>query len=220
MSKRSLSLTEPLYEYLLAVSLRESDTMAALRKETNKLPMAMMQIAPEQGQFMTLLVKLMGAKNAIEVGTFTGYSALVIANGLPDDGKLICCDIDKDWTSIARRYWRKAGVNHKIDLRLAPARDTLQTLIESEQERVFDFAFIDADKENYLHYYEQCLTLIRSGGLIAIDNTLWDGDVVDPGNQESSTVAIRDFNDFIASDSRVEISLLPVADGLTLARKK
>ena len=220
MSKRTLNLTEPLYEYLLSVSLRETDVMKALREETRRLPMAMMQISPEQGQFMRLLIKLMGAQRAIEVGTFTGYSALAVASALPDDGKLICCDIDRDWTSIARRYWRKAGVDHKIDLHLAPALETLQGLVESGQQGRIDFAFIDADKENYLKYYEQCLTLIRPGGLIAIDNTLWDGDVINQSNQTPETVAIRAFNQAIAKDVRVEISLLPIADGLTLARKR
>lgn len=220
MSKRTLNLTEPLYEYLLSVSLRETDVMKALREETRRLPMAMMQISPEQGQFMRLLIKLMGAQRAIEVGTFTGYSALAVASALPDDGKLICCDIDRDWTSIARRYWRKAGVDHKIDLHLAPALETLQGLVESGQQGRIDFAFIDADKENYLKYYEQCLTLIRPGGLIAIDNTLWDGDVINQSNQTPETVAIRTFNQAIAKDVRVEISLLPIADGLTLARKR
>ncbi|HHJ18973.1 MAG TPA: SAM-dependent methyltransferase [Gammaproteobacteria bacterium] len=220
MSKRTLNLTEPLYKYLLSVSLRETDVMKALREETRRLPMAMMQISPEQGQFMRLLIKLMGAQRAIEVGTFTGYSALAVASALPDDGKLICCDIDRDWTSIARRYWRKAGVDHKIDLHLAPALETLQGLVESGQQGRIDFAFIDADKENYLKYYEQCLTLIRPGGLIAIDNTLWDGDVINQSNQTPETVAIRTFNQAIAKDVRVEISLLPIADGLTLARKR
>ena len=220
MSKRTLNLTEPLYEYLLSVSLRETDVMKALREETRRLPMAMMQISPEQGQFMRLLIKLMGAQRAIEVGTFTGYSALAVASALPNDGKLICCDIDRDWTSIARRYWRKAGVDHKIDLHLAPALETLQGLVESGQQGRIDFAFIDADKENYLKYYEQCLTLIRPGGLIAIDNTLWDGDVINQSNQTPETVAIRAFNQAIAKDARVEISLLPIADGLTLARKR
>ena len=220
MSKRTLNLTEPLYEYLLSVSLRETDVMKALREETRRLPMAMMQISPEQGQFMRLLIKLMGAQRAIEVGTFTGYSALAVASALPDDGKLICCDIDRDWTSIARRYWRKAGVDHKIDLHLAPALETLQGLVESGQQGRIDFAFIDADKENYLKYYEQCLTLIRPGGLIAIDNTLWDGDVINQSNQTPETIAIRAFNQAIAKDVRVEISLLPIADGLTLARKR
>ena len=177
--------------------------------------MAMMQVAPEQGAFMTLVARLIGAKNAIEVGTFTGYSALCIARGLPEDGKLVCCDVSDEWTSIGRPYWEKAGVADRIDLRIAPAIETLRALPE---ERSFDLAFIDADKTSYAAYYEELLKRIRPGGLILVDNVLWSGSVVDASNDQESTVAIRSFNDLVAKDARVEAVMIPLSDGLTLIR--
>ena len=179
-----------------------------------------MQIGPEQGQFMTLLVELIGARNALEVGTFTGYSALAVALGLPDDGCLVACDVSEEWTAIGRRYWEEAGVAHKIDLRLAPALETLDGLLAEGRAGTFDFAFIDAEKEAYDVYYERALELIRSGGLVALDNTLWEGKVVDPGVADVDTEAIRAINAKLVGDERVTLSLLPVGDGLTLARKR
>jgi caffeoyl-CoA O-methyltransferase len=220
MSRRSISLTDSLYEYLLSVSLREHDLLLQLREETAADPHARMQISPEQGQFMALLLKLIDARTCLEVGVFTGYSSLATAMAIPDDGRIVACDIDEHWTSIARRYWRMAGVEHKVDLRLGPAIETLQSLIAEGREGSFDFAFIDADKENYVAYYERALRLLRSGGLLMFDNTLWSGRVDDPENAERSTVAIRHFNEHLHRDGRVDLSLLPVGDGLTLARKR
>ncbi|HEB28508.1 MAG TPA: methyltransferase domain-containing protein [Porticoccus sp.] len=220
MSNKSINLTEQLHAYLLKVSLRESDILKALRKETSSLPTANMQIAPEQGQFMALLVQLIGARRTIEVGVYTGYSALAVAMVLPDNGQIIACDISEEYTSVARRYWSAAGVSQKIDLRLAPATETLKGLIDEGQSSSFDFAFIDADKESYADYFELCFDLLRPGGLIAIDNVLWDGAVIDHQKQDVDTRAIRTFNQQLLSDNRVDISLVPIADGLTLARKK
>ncbi len=219
MSKRTLNLDDKLYEYLLTASLRDNSIQKALREETNKLKWARMQISADQGQFMALLVKLINARKALEVGTFTGYSALVVALVMPEDGVVVACDINEEWTNIGNRYWQLAGVAHKIDLRLAPAVETLSHLIEAGQSDTYDFAFIDADKENQLNYYELCLRLIRPGGLIAIDNVLWGGDVANPTNQNSDTVAIREFNELVHQDERVDISLVAIGDGLTLARK-
>lgn len=220
MSNKSINLTEQLHAYLLNVSLRESDILKALRKETSNLPTANMQIAPEQGQFMALLVQLIGAQNTIEVGVYTGYSALAVAMALPDNGQIIACDISEEYTSVAHRYWSAAGVSQKIDLRLAPATETLGSLINEGRSSTFDFAFIDADKESYADYFELCFDLLRPGGLIAIDNVLWDGAVIDHQKQDVDTCAIRTFNQQLLSDDRVDISLVPIADGLTLARKK
>ena len=220
MSNKTLNLTDELYQYLLKVSLHETELMAALRKETAKLSMSEMQVSPEQGQFMALLAKLLDTRQVIEVGTFTGYSALAIAQVLPADGKVIACDVSEEWTSMAMRYWEQAGIVDKIDLRLAPALETLDGLLQEERAGSFDMAFIDADKENYLNYYERCLELIRVGGLIMVDNVLWGGSVVDVSNQKSDTVAIREFNEHVQRDSRVDISLVPIGDGLTLARKR
>ncbi len=220
MASSTLFLNQPIYDYLCSVSVRESELFSALRKETAQLEMAVMQITPEQGQFMTLLTRLIGARRAIEIGTFTGYSALSIAIGLPDDGKLIACDISDEWTRIGKRYWQQAGQADKIDLRLAPALKTLDDLLSSGQAEAFDLAFIDADKVNYLNYYERCFRLLRPGGLIMVDNVLWGGSVVDETNQNPDTCAIREFNQFVHQDARVEISLMPIGDGLTLVRKK
>lgn len=220
MSSKSIFLDQPVYDYLRDVSLREPEVMTALRDETAGLEMAVMQIAPEQGQFMTMLVKLLNVRNAIEVGTFTGYSALAIAMGLPDDGRLLACDISEEWTGIGRKYWQRAEQDHKIDLRLAPALETLDALLKDGKAGQFEFSFIDADKENYLNYYERCLKLLRSGGLIVVDNVLWGGSVADAENQTPETCAIREFNAFVKTDARVDISMIPVGDGLTLLRKK
>ncbi len=219
MSSKTFTLPDGLYQYLLANSLRDSELLRELRSVTASDPMARMQISPEQGQFMALLVQLMGAKRCLEVGVFTGYSSLSVALALPVDGKLVACDVSAEWTAIARRFWEKAGVADKIDLRLAPATQTLDALLAEGRAESFDFAFIDADKENYLNYYQRCLKLVRRGGLIAVDNTLWSGRVADPGNQESDTVHIRAFNARLHDDARIRLSLLPLGDGLTLALK-
>lgn len=216
---KTFALPDHVYRYLLSASLREPEILRKLRDETAKDPMARMQIAPEQGQFMALLVQLMGAKKYIEIGVYTGYSSLCVALALPPDGKITACDLSEEWTQIARRYWQEAGVAQKIELRLAPALKTLDMLLAENQAGTFDFAFIDADKENYLAYYERCLKLLRRGGLIAIDNTLWSGRVAEPDNREADTVAIREFNSKLHHDQRIALSLLPIADGLTLALK-
>jgi predicted O-methyltransferase YrrM len=220
MSSRQLNIDERLYRYLVEHSVREPEVLRELREETAKLPMAGMQIGPDQGQFMALLVKLMGARRCIEVGVFTGYSSLSVALALPPDGRIVACDVSEEWTAIARRYWQKAGVAHKIDLRLAPALATLDALRAQEGEGTHDFAFIDADKGNYLAYYERCLRLMRKGGLIAVDNTLWSGDVANSDNQKADTVSLRRFNEALHADERIDLALLPVGDGLTLALKR
>lgn len=220
MSNKSLNLSDRLYDYLLSVSLREPEVLAELRQETAGHPRSVMQIAPDQGQFMAFLIRLIGAKKALEVGVFTGYSSLCVALALPPEGKLIACDISEEYTAIARRYWQKAGVTDKIDLRIAPALETLDQLIATGQANSFDFAFIDADKENYLNYYERALQLVRPGGLIAVDNVLWGGAVADPAVQDESTQAIRVFNQTLHRDERVDLSLVAIADGLTLAMKR
>ncbi|WLQ17201.1 O-methyltransferase [Hahella aquimaris] len=220
MSKQTLNMNDSLYQYLQVTGVRENKVLHALRDETNRHEMARMQIAPEQGQFLTLLTKLTGARKAIEVGTFTGYSAICIAEGLPKDGKLICCDVSEEWTSIARRYWCLAGLTDRIDLRLAPAMETLNKLLDEGHARTFDFAFIDADKTNYDNYYEACLRLMRPGGLIAIDNVLWDGKVADPTERSDDTCAIRALNEKLMRDKRIDYSMVPIADGVSLARKK
>jgi len=220
MSARTLSIDTKLYDYLLAVSVREPRLLTELREETAKLPSAGMQISPEQGQLMRVLVELIGARRCLEVGVFTGYSSLCVALSLPEGGQLIACDVSAEYTDVARRYWRRAGVDSRIDLRLAPALTTLDGLIAAGQTGTFDFAFIDADKDNYLGYYERCLTLLRPGGLLAIDNVLWGGSVVDDSNMAASTQAIRALNEHVRSDERVSISLVPIGDGLFLARKR
>ena len=217
---KDLGLSPALYDYLLQNSLRETDTLRQLREETAQHRAAIMQIAPEQGQFMALLVQLIGAKRTLEVGVFTGYSSLVVAQALPDDGQIIACDVDAEATAIAQRYWQAAGVADKIDLRLAPAVETLDGLIAEGQAGRFDFAFIDADKRNYPRYFEQCLTLLRPGGLIAVDNVLWAGRVTETDSEDKRTQAIRAFNAALHEDERVSLSLVPVADGLTLAMKR
>jgi len=217
---KTFALADHVYRYLLSVSLREPDILRRLREETAHDPMARMQIAPEQGQFMALLVRLMNAKRCLEIGVYTGYSSLCVALALPPDGKITACDLSDEWTRVARRYWHEAGVAHKIDLHLAPALETLDELLAENQAGIFDFAFIDADKENYLAYYERCLKLVRRGALIAIDNTLWSGRVAEPDNHEVDTVALREFNGMLHRDQRIALSLLPIADGLSLALKR
>ncbi|MBF2050856.1 MAG: class I SAM-dependent methyltransferase [Leptolyngbya sp. IPPAS B-1204] len=213
-------LDASLYQYLLSVSLREPEVLQQLRQETANHPMSQMQIAPEQGQFMMLLIQLMGAKKALEVGVFTGYSSLAVALALPADGKLIACDVSEDYTSVAQRYWQRAGVADKIDLRIAPALETLDALLADGQANSFDFAFIDADKSNYPGYYERALQLVRPGGLIVIDNVLWSGRVADPEVQDNRTQAIREFNQTLHQDDRIFPCMIAIADGLTLALKK
>jgi len=219
MTNRTLNLDERLYRYILDHSSREHPVLAELRAATAGMKQAGMQIGPEQGQFMQLLVRMLGARNTLEIGVFTGYSSLAVALALPSDGKIIACDVSEEWTSMARKFWAKAGVAAKIDLRLAPATQTLDALIAQGRAGTFDFAFIDADKPAYAGYYERCLTLLRKGGLIAVDNTLWSGAVADPGEKDESTVALRAFNDMLHEDQRVALSLLPVGDGVSLALK-
>jgi caffeoyl-CoA O-methyltransferase len=221
MTYKCIALNEGLYQYLSAVSLREPELLRRLREETAILPKAGMQIAPDQGQFMALLAKLAGAVKALEIGVFTGYSSLSVAMALPAHGRLTAFDISEEWTGIAQRYWLEANVAEKIDLRLGPALDGLDALLaEGQTEETYDFAFIDADKENYDGYYERALRLLKPGGLLLIDNVLWEGRVADPAHTDADTAAIRALNDKIHADSRVDISLLPLADGLTLALKR
>jgi caffeoyl-CoA O-methyltransferase len=220
MANRTITMTEPLYDYFAGVSLRESDLQRRLREETSHLPNATMQVSPEQGQFLALLVQVLRAKRTLEVGVFTGYSSLTTALALPDDGRIVACDVNQEWTAIARRYWREAGVEHKIDLRLAPAAQTLDRLIADGQAGSFDFAFIDADKASYDAYYERALVLLRPAGLIAIDNVLWHGRPIDPTVQDADTQAIRAINAKLQQDQRVSLSLVPIGDGVTLAFKR
>jgi predicted O-methyltransferase YrrM len=219
MSSRTLNLDATVYGYLLNHSLREHPAQIALREATRNHPHATMQISPEQGQFMALLIRLIGARRAIEVGVFTGYSALSVALALPDDGKLLACDISDEYTRIGVPHWKAAGVAHKIDLHLAPALTTLDARIRGGEKGLYDFAFIDADKTSYDSYFERCLTLLRVGGLIAIDNTLWNGKVALPAD-DADTKALQALNDKLHRDERVDISMLPIGDGLTLARKR
>jgi caffeoyl-CoA O-methyltransferase len=220
LSNRTLSLDDGLYDYMLKVSLREPDVLRRLRDETAVLPNRNMQIAPEQGQFMAMLMRLMNAQRILEIGTFTGYSALCMALALPPGGRIVTCDINPEWTAVAQRYWTEAAVADRITLRLGPAMATLEALLaEGERER-FDVAFIDADKENYSGYFERALALVRSGGLIIVDNVLWGGSVIDLAKQDPDTVAIRAFNTKMRDDERVILSLVPIGDGLTLAMKR
>ncbi len=220
MSMRTIALTDELYEYLRNVSLREPALLARLREETSRLERANMQIAPEQGQFMALLIELLDVRRALEIGTFTGYSALVVALAMPSDGRLIACDLSEEWTAIGRRYWEEAGVADKIDLRLGPALATLDELLAADAADSFDFVFIDADKTGYDDYYERSLRLLRAGGMIAIDNVLWNGNVYDLSIDDPDIVAIRALNEKLHTDERVSISLVPIGEGLTLARKR
>lgn len=219
MSSATLNLDDRLRGYLLDSSLREPDVLRKLREETASLPRAGMQISPEQGQFMYLLARLIGATRTLEVGTFTGYSAISVARALPPGGKVVAMDVSEDYASIARHYFGQAQVADRVDLRIAPALDTLDALLARGEAGRFDMAFIDADKENYLGYYERSLSLLRPGGLLMADNTLWSGAVADPQNHESSTEALRAFNRFLHADPRIDLSMVPIGDGLTLARK-
>ena len=220
MSIRTLPLDDRLYDYLLKHSLREPEPLAKLRAETASHPKVNMQIAPEQGQFMQMLVRLLGARRAIEVGVFTGYSSLAVALALPANGRLLACDVNEEFTAIARRHWEAAGVAGRIELVLAPAKQTLDARLAAGESGTYDFAFIDADKMNYLAYYERLMNLVRPGGLIAVDNTLWGGEVANPANRDQDTVALREFNDVLLADPRIDLSVLPLGDGLTLARRR
>lgn len=215
MAGRAPFLPEKISRYIAQHSVREPQVLRELRAATAKLPMAGMQIGADQGQFMAILVRMLGAKRCLEIGTFTGYSALAVALALPKDGRIVCCDVSEEWTAIGRPFWKKAGVEKKIHLRIAPALETLKKL-----KGPFDFAFIDADKENYLAYYERCLKLVRRGGVIAVDNVLWSGEVANDGARDATTVALREFNDALHEDRRVDIALLSIGDGVTLALKK
>lgn len=218
MSRSTIQVDDRLEQYLEDANRPETPVQRRLRADTAKMSNAQMQIGSNQGRFMAFLIGLIGARRAIEIGTFTGYSALAVAAALPADGKLVCCDVSAEWTAIGRKAWVEAGVNGKIDLRIGPAADTLDRMIADGLAGSFDFAFIDADKENYDRYYEQCLILLRKGGLIAIDNMLWDGAVADPANQSDSTKAIRALNLKLRDDDRIDFSLIPVGDGIALAR--
>ncbi len=220
MSNRTIQLTDAIQRYLVDVTLREPPLWRELRAETARLANHEMQIAPEQGQFMALLVELLHARRALEVGTFTGYSALWIAGALPADGRLLCCDVNAEWTAVARRYWERAELAQKIELRLAPALETLDALIAGGAAGTFDFAFIDADKDNYDNYYERVLQLLRPGGLLALDNALQDGHVVRPARDDAAARAIDTLNRKIQRDPRVTQSLVPIGDGLLLARRR
>ncbi|MEC4885620.1 MAG: class I SAM-dependent methyltransferase [Scytonema sp. PMC 1070.18] len=220
MANQTLGLEKNLYNYLLSVSIREPELLTQLRQETSQHPMSEMQIAPEQGQFMALLVQLIGAKKTLDIGVFTGYSSLVVALALPPEGQIVACDTSEEYTAIARRYWQQAGVADKIKLHIAPAIETLDRLLALGEANTFDFAFIDADKSNYNHYYERSLQLVRPGGLIAIDNVLLSGRVANPQQQDNRINRMRAFNQKLHQDPRVTISLVPIADGLTLALKR
>ncbi len=220
MSNRSIGLTDALQDYIVKHSVREPEALRRLREETARLPEHGMQIAHEQGQFMALLIRLMRARRALEVGVFTGYSSTAVALALPDDGRLTAFDVSEEYTAVARRYWKEAGVENKIELRLGPARETLDRLLDEGGAHQYDFAFIDADKESYDAYYERTLALVRPGGLILLDNVLRDGRVVDPDAKDAATEAVRAINVKLVADERVEVSLLPLADGLMLAMKR
>jgi len=220
MANATLGLPDELHTYLLDVGVRESDLLRQLREETAAMPEHDMQIAPEQGALMALLVELTGARRCLEVGTFTGYSSLWVALAMPADGHLVCCDISREWTDVARRYWAQAGVADKIELRLGPALDTLDGMVTEGLAGTFDFAFLDADKDNYPAYADRMIALLQSGGLLAIDNVFWGGEVAEPEVDNASVRGIRTLNRMLASDARVSLAMVPIADGLTLARKR
>lgn len=220
MSNKTLGLPEDLHAYLLQVGVREPEILRRLREETAALPQRDMQIAPEQGALMALLVRLLGARRCLEVGTFTGYSSLAVALAMPPDGRIVCCDISREWTDIARRYWTDAGVADKVDLRLGPGLETLDALLAAGEEGSYDFAFLDADKESYPNYVDRLIRLLRPGGLVVIDNVFWGGEVAEPGVDNRAVRAIRAVNQQLATDDRVDVAMVPIADGLTLARKR
>lgn len=220
MSARSLFLPDQVQDYLVRHAVRDTPAQRALRAETLKLPSSNMQISAEQGQLMQLLVRLIGARRCIEIGTYTGYSALCVALALPPEGRIVCCDLSEEWTAIGRRYWQQAGVCAKIDLRIAPALQTLDALLAAGEAGGYDFAFIDADKQNYDGYYERCLQLVRPGGLITLDNTLWSGRVADPAAGDADTQALRALNAKLHGDARVELSMVPIGDGFSIALKR
>ncbi len=220
MSSSTIGLSNELRKYMLDVSFRDDEILKQLREETLKLKEAQMQISPEQGAFLSILTKIISAKKTLDIGVFTGYSSLVVARELPDDGSVVACDTSIEWTSIAKKYWKLAGVHNKVELYLSPAKVTLEKLIKDGQESTYDFSFIDADKINYQSYYENSLKLLKPGGIIAIDNVLWSGQVIDESDSEPATRAIRSFNEKLYQDDRVSISMVPIGDGLTLAYKK
>jgi predicted O-methyltransferase YrrM len=220
MASRTEFISEKINDYIVAHSLRDTPLLAELRAETEKIPEAGMQIPAAQGQFLALLVNAIGARRCIEIGTFTGYSALCVALALPENGKLLCCDVSDEWTRVGKPYWERAGVAAKIELVIAPATATLDARLAQGEAGAWDFAFIDADKPNYINYYERCLKLLRTGGLIVFDNTLWSGAVADASDQSESTVALRRLNDKLHHDERVAVSLLSIGDGVTLALKR
>ena len=220
MSTSTIMLDEKLREYLLSVSVKESEILRELREETAQMEYSEMQISPEQGVFMAFLVELIQAKRTLEIGVYTGYSALAVAMALPEHGTVTACDMNEEWANIGRKYWKRAGVEEKIELRIAPALETLDQLLSEGKKGTYDFAFIDADKVEYQGYFDKSLELMRVGGLIAIDNVLWGGSVIDDSIQNLSTQAIREFNKNLNTDSRVSISMVPIGDGLTLARKR
>ena len=220
MSRKTIALTDELYEYLVEVSVRETDLLRRLRDETAQLENANMQISPEQGQLMQMLVRVMGAKEILELGTFTEYSALCLASAIPEDGRVLTCDVNEEWPSFGRRYWAEAGVADRIETRYGNGKDILDELLAEGRAGTFDFVFIDADKTGLDAYYARSLELVRPGGLIAVDNTLWSGKVVDEEVHDAATQAIRGFNVMVYDDTRVDVSLVPIGDGLTLIRKR
>lgn len=220
MSNKTIGLSDDLAAYVVEVGTREPDVLARLRRETAALPQHGMQIAPEEGAFLAFLVELTGARRCIEVGTFTGYSSLAVALALPEDGRIVCCDVSEEWTALARRFWDEAGVADRIDLRIAPAAETLDRLLADGEQDGYDFAFVDADKAGYDGYYERLLRLVRPGGLITFDNTLWGGEVLDRDTADDDTRALQALNTKLAGDDRITLCLLPVADGVTLARRR
>ena len=218
MANKTMGISDDLAAYVVDVGAREPEVLARLREETAAIPQHGMQIAPEEGAFLAMLAELTGSRRCIEIGTFTGYSSTVVALRLPADGRMVCCDVSEEWTSVARKYWAEAGVADKIDLRIGPASETLDGLLADGGEGSYDFAFVDADKSGYDGYYERLLRLVRAGGLIAFDNTLWGGEVLDPNPEDEDTRAIQALNRKLADDDRISVCLLPIADGVTLAR--
>ncbi len=219
MSSKTLGLSDELSRYVFEFGVRDDEVKRSLRRINAGLDAGVMQISPEQGEFMAMLLRLMKARNVIEVGTFTGYSALCMARALPDDGELICCDLSEEWTSIGVEHWQRAGVDHRIDLRIGAALETLDALVETRSGQ-FDLVFLDADKANYPTYYERALDLLRSGGVVLVDNVLWSGSVLDPNADDDETNGIRALNQKLRDDQRVDLSMIPIGDGLTLARKR